>query len=272
MDSNKSLPVITKSRLIKDLQQLGVEPGQTVMLHASVKAIGWVVGGPDIVLQALLDVLTSKGTLIMLAGWEDCAYDLSEWPKEKQEAYLEECPPFDPTTSRANREWSILNEYLRTRPGAYRSNHPKGSFVALGDNARWITENHPLQYGYCSGSPLEKLHNSGGKILMLGAPLDNVTALHYAEYLAKVPNKRVVNYRMPVMYEGTRAWIDIEEYDTSLRIVDWQGENYFAIIGREYLKSGKGNSGKVGGAQSHLFDVKDLVGFGVKWMERSFNK
>lgn len=271
-DSKSSLPIITKTRIIEDLSRLGVASGQTIMLHASVKAIGWVVGGPDTVLQALLDLLTSKGTLMMLAGWEDNPYHIKEWSQEKQVAYLEECPYFNPATSRANRKWGILNEYLRTRPGAYRSNHPEGSIVALGHNARWITENHTLQYGYGPGSPLEKLFNSEGKVLMLGAPLDTITVLHYAEYLANVPNKKVVKYKMPVVSEQGRIWIDLEEYDTSLGIVDWPGEDYFTTIGREYLRSGKGNSGRVGAAQSYLFDVKDLVEFSVKWMERSFNK
>lgn len=52
------LPIITRSGLVDDLRNLGVLPGQVIMLHASVRAIGWIVGGPDTVLQALLDVLT----------------------------------------------------------------------------------------------------------------------------------------------------------------------------------------------------------------------
>ena len=240
------------------------------MLHASVEAIGWVVGGPDTVLQVLIDLLADKGTLMMLAGWEDNPYHLPEWSKEKQKAYLEECPPFDPATSRTNRKWSILNEYLRTRPGAQRSAHPEGSFVAIGLLARWITENHPLQYGYGPGSPLAKLCDASGKVLMLGAPLNTITLLHYAECLAEVPNKRVVNYRMPVLHGGKREWVDIEEYDTSRGIVDWRGEDYFAVIGREYLLSGRGASGKVGAAQSYLFDANDLVNFAVQWMEHAF--
>ncbi len=86
------------------------------MLHASVKAIGWVVGGPDVVLYGLREVLGPQGTLMMYVGWEDNLYDLVTWSDERRRAYLEECPPFDPTTSRANRNWSILTEYLRTTP------------------------------------------------------------------------------------------------------------------------------------------------------------
>jgi len=79
-----------------------------MMLHASVSAIGWVVGGPDMAIQALLDVLGPEGTLMMYVGWEDDPYKLTEWPEEWQKAYLKECPPFDPQRSRACRKWSIL--------------------------------------------------------------------------------------------------------------------------------------------------------------------
>ncbi len=269
-ESTESPEIVTLSRMTQDLQRLGLGPGQVIMLHASVKAVGWVVGGPDMVLQALLDLLTDTGTLMMVVSWEDSPYELSSWPQEKQDAYLKECPPFDPATSRANRQFSILTEYLRTRPGACRSGHPDGSFAVIGSLARWLTQDHPLYYGYGPGSPLAKLCEAGGKILMLGAPLDSITLLHYAEHLADVPNKRIVHYRMPVLRGGRRVWIDIEEYDTNTGIVDWQGEDYFALIGRDYLASGKGASGKVGAAQSYLFDAVDLVRFGKDWMEKKF--
>ena len=58
-------PIVTKSKLIEDLKALGVGPGQVVMLHASVKATGWVVGGPDVILHALREVLGPDGTLMM---------------------------------------------------------------------------------------------------------------------------------------------------------------------------------------------------------------
>lgn len=265
------LPVVTRSRLVADLQKLGLVPGQVVMLHVSVKSVGWVVGGPDTMIQALLDVLTATGTLMMYIGWEEAPYNLAEWPKKKRQAYLEECPPFNPATSRAYHKWSILTEYLRTWPGAYRSSHPEASVAAIGSLARWITGNHPLQYGYGPGSPFAKLYESGGKVLLVGAPLNAITLLHFAEHLARVPNKRVVRYKMPVLRNGKRVWVDIEEYDTSQGIVDWQGEDYFALIGREYL-SGRGRSGKVGAAQSYLLDAAELVEFAIHWMEHTFKE
>src|SRR3990172_1316724 len=128
-------PIITKSRLIHDLQQIGVRAGDAVMLHVAVSKIGWVVGGPDIVISALLDVLTETGTVMMYVAWEDGPYTMAGWSEEKRDAYYKECPPFNLATSRAYRKWRILTEYLRTWPGACRSANPEWSMAAVGAHA-----------------------------------------------------------------------------------------------------------------------------------------
>jgi aminoglycoside 3-N-acetyltransferase len=264
--------LVTYSQLIRDLTRLGVAPGQIVMLHVSVRAIGWIVGGPDVVLQALLDVLTPTGTLAMYVACEDRTDDWAEWSPERQAAYRAECPPFDPATSRANREWSILTEYLRTRPGACRSANPGASVAAVGARAAWLTEAHPLQYGYGPGSPLAKLCEAGGYVLQVGVPLSTVTLLHYSEHMAAVPDKRTVRYPVPLSRDGRRVWVEVEEFDTSRGIVDWEGGDYFAAIVQDYLASGGGRSGMIGAAQSHLFDAAALHHAAVRWMERTFGR
>lgn len=265
-------PIITRSRIVADLRSLGLTAGQTVMLHASVKAVGWVVGGPDVVLDALLEALTPQGTLMMYVAWEDGTYELAEWPAEKQQAYLAECPGFDPSTSRAHRKWSILTEYIRTRPGACRSGNPEWSMVAIGAKADWLTKDHPLQYGAGPGSPLEKLVQADGKVLLLGSPLSDVTVLHYAEYLAQVSNKRTVRYQLPIMRDGRREWVQIEELDSNNGIAHWPGGNCFEAITNAFLAAGKGRAGKVGAAQSYLFDAAELVAFARVWMERELGE
>jgi aminoglycoside 3-N-acetyltransferase len=267
----RSKPIITKSQLTRDLRELGLSSGQTVMLHASVKNVGWVVGGPDVVLDAILEVLTASGTLMMLASWEDNPYDLARWPKERQDAYLRDCPAYDPERSRADRkEMGVLTEYLRTRAGSHRSRHPF-SYVALGHQAQWITDGHPWQYNNGPGSPLAKLCSLSGVVLLLGSPIGSVTVLHHAEHLANVPNKQVDRYRMPVLQDGQRVWMDFEEYDTTEGIVDWP-DNYFETIVKDYLKVGNGRVGRVGAAESYLFEAKPLVAFGIEWMEEHFDR
>ena len=128
---NTNLPVITRSRLVSDLSKLGLAAGDTLMLHASVKAVGWIVGGPEMVLRAILDVLGSTGTLMMYVKCEEPLNEIEDWPEEWQKAYLEECPPFDPSRTRAFREWSILTEYLRTWPGHVAAPIPRHEWQQL---------------------------------------------------------------------------------------------------------------------------------------------
>lgn len=259
--------IVTRSQLVRQLRGLGLEAGQVVMLHASVRAVGWVVGGPDQVLAALLEVLGPEGTLMMMVSWEDGTFEMAEWSEEKRRAYLEEAPPFDPARSRAYRKWSILTEYLRTWPGSCRSVHPDGSMAAVGRLAAWITADHPLRYGHGPGSPLAKLCEAGGKVLLLGAPFTSLTLLHYAEHLARVPGKRVVRYRCPVLQAGRRVWVELEEYDTNSPIGEWEGDGYFSLIPQEALGRGLGRMGPVGAALCHLFDAAGLHRFAVQWLE-----
>jgi aminoglycoside 3-N-acetyltransferase len=270
MDNDEPL-LVTRSRLAKDFSDLGVRPGGVIMLHASVKSVGWVVGGPDVILHALREALGPDGTLMMYVGWEDGTYEMDSWPEAKRRAYLEECPPFDPATSRAVMGWSILTEFLRTTPGAYRSANPEASMAAIGTKAAWLTEGHPLNYGFGRGSPLEKLCEVGGEVLLLGTPLDTVTLLHYAESLANVPDKRTVRYRQPLLDDGRKTWVEIEEYDTNLGVMrDYDDGNDFQAIVAAYLAAGHGRKGLVGAARSYLFDAQDLTAFGVAWMEKEF--
>jgi len=262
---------VTHSRLVHDFRTLGVSSGQVVMLHASVKSVGWIVGGPDVILQALLEVLTPAGTLMMYVGWADGTQEMDSWPEERRRAYHEECPPFNPVTSRAVLEWSVLTEYLRTWPGARRSANPEAAVTAVGAKAEWITSDHPLQYGYGPGSPLAKLVEAGGKVLLLGSPFSNVTLLHYAESVARIPGKRVSRYSVPVLEAGKRVWKQVEEFDTTNGIVDWEGDDYFGLITRAFVEQGGAGAARhrVGNADAYLLDADLLHRFAVAWMERN---
>ena len=99
--SKNEQQLMTRSMLMGRLAALGVMAGDRLMLHVSVKSIGWLVGGPDILVMALLDLLGPDGSLMMYVGWEDGPYTMvgDEWTAEKRQAYLDECPGYDPRTS-----------------------------------------------------------------------------------------------------------------------------------------------------------------------------
>jgi aminoglycoside 3-N-acetyltransferase len=261
-------PVLyTHTDIVRDLKSLGITEGQTLMLHASVKAVGKVMGGPNVIIQALLEVLGSEGTLMMYAGWEDIPDFVLELSAKLRERYYEEHPPFDPAISRAVRENSVLVEFLRNWPESGRSLNPEASMVALGKQAHFLTENHSINYGYGIHSPLAKLVALRGQVLMLGAPLDTISLLHHAENLAHLRNKRVIHYQCPILQDGEKIWVDVEDYDTG----DPHDDYTFDEIARGYLTTKHSARGKVGSADCYLFDAGDLTTFAVHWLEERFS-
>ena len=263
--------VVGRRRLARDFVEIGIQPGDVVMLHAAVSRIGWIAGGPDEVLHALSNVLGERGTMMMYTGWDGSPYDLTVDMPQLPETVLAEWPAYDPKTSRAVRSWGVLPEYLRTWTGAVRSAHPDSSFAAVGHDAEALTADHSLQYGMGEHSPLARLCEIRGKVLLLGAPLSSTTLLHYAEHLADVREKSVVQYAMPILEDGGKRWVQIEEFDTQ-GCLPWYGaEDLFATILREYLQAGHGTPGRVGAAVSYLFDAQHLIEFAVNWIETRFS-
>jgi aminoglycoside 3-N-acetyltransferase len=260
----RKLPATTQD-LAGALKSLGLLPGQTVMLHTSVKAVGPLMGGPNIILEALFDTLTPDGTLMMYAGWNDFP-DLVDIPKKHHQAYYDYHPAFDPATARAVRDNSVLAEFLRTWPGTLRSANPEASMVANGAQAAYLVADHPMNYGYGAGSPLEKLVRLGGKVLLLGAPLDTVTLLHYSEYAARMRHKNVLRLQYPLLQDGQRVWVEVEDFDTSEPHADYSFEG----IVKAYLAAGQGAAGTVGRAETYLLDAADLHAFAVGWLETHF--
>ena len=142
--------------------------------------------------------------------------------------------------------------------------------AAIGARADWLTADQPLDDGFGRGSPLEKLCEAGGEVLLLGSPPDAVTLLHHAEALADVPGKRTVRYKQPILADGRKTWVEVEEFDSSRGIKDWGDGDYFIALVEDHLATGHGRRGQVGAARSFLFDAEELVRFGVEWREREF--
>jgi aminoglycoside 3-N-acetyltransferase len=168
------------------------------MVHASVRNVGPVTGGVNVIIQSLLDAIGPAGTLVAYVDFEPF-YD-----EEDEETDI---PVFDKRIARAARDHGILHEAIRTWPGALRSDHPDAGVVAIGGRAEWIVADHPFQYGYGDGSPFDKVLQENGRVLMLGAPLDTITLLHYAEHHARIPDKRIRRYRRTMPGADGPEWV-----------------------------------------------------------------
>ena len=82
---------------------------------------------------------------------------------------------------------------------------------------------------------MHRFVDAGGRVLRLGADLDTLTVLHYAEYLAPLPTKRRVRRHRLVKGRDHPELRVVECLDDSDGIVDYPEEDYFAVILREYL-------------------------------------
>jgi aminoglycoside 3-N-acetyltransferase len=261
--------------LAQGMRALGVQPGHVVMVHTRMSAFGHIVGGADTVLMALLDAVGKEGTLMMLTGWDDDTYGLDKWPEEKRRAYLDEMPAFDPLTSSSSSEMGRLPERLRTWPGALRSGHPECSMAALGPHSARLMHPHPDNDAFGHGTPLARLVEMNGQVLVLGAPLETLTLLHHAEAIADAGPKVRVTYHMPVLKEGRRVWCVYHDINSSEGAYNYEpfvprGADAFEVIASDALHHGVGQRAIIGGATCHLFPARVLVQFAVGWLETRF--
>lgn len=265
---------VTRGRLVRDLAAMGILAGDTVMFHTRMSAIGYVAGGPQTLIGALRDVVGERGTLMVTCGWNDALpYDFATWPQAWRDAVHAEHPAYEPDLSEADHDNGRLPEALRRWPGSVRSRHPDVSCAALGAAAVELMADHPWDDPHGPGSPLARLVALGGRVLMLGAPLETLTLLHHAEALAEAPGKRFVEYEQPVLdNDGRRAWRHFRDIDSSKGAFDYStvspdAQDPFETIVRDMLAAGIGRRGRVGAADSHLFEAEEVVRYGVAWIQ-----
>jgi len=218
------------------------------------KQVGSVPGGVDTVLDAILEVIGSRGTFMVYADWE----------------VTPQCPAFDAQNSPCATDHGIFAEAVRMRARSMRSSNPGASVAAIGPAAAFLVTPHSVNYGYGRGTPFERFCQRGGRILLLGRLFDKVTLLHYAESVAKLPRKRVRRYMVPVRCGKALTQVQVEEFETSVPIVEGMPENYFEIILEEYVLKHAIRAAPVGDAESYLLEGADLVRFAVRKMEQEY--
>lgn len=138
---------LTVTTLAAKLQECGLAEGQTVLVHMAMSKLGWVVGGPEAVILALLTAVGKSGTIMMVTNSNNNT-DPSEWqhpsvPKAWWQLIRDHTPAYNPLTT-PSRELGVVPELFRTWPGAVRSEHPAFSLTALGSNAEFLVRDHAL--------------------------------------------------------------------------------------------------------------------------------
>jgi aminoglycoside 3-N-acetyltransferase len=231
------------------------------MLHASVRAVGRIAGGPDQIHLALKDALTAEGTLMMYASCPEGYDDVGRGhlTPVQERVLIDKQPPFDAYSAKAARDNGALVEFLRSFPGSGVNNHV-ARFVVWGRQAAHLISEQPWDYAFGRGSALERFVDLDGRILLLGCDHDNVTFLHYAEHIVDIPGKRVARFEVPWLENGERVWKEMEEFDTgdAGAHAAWP-PRFFAQIVNAYLSRTRNKGGPVGNAHSFLIDARGLL-------------
>ena len=258
----------SRRELANDFAALGVLAGDTVMLHASVRSVGEIAGGPDEIHPALRDALGPEGTLMMYVGCQSYYDDVGRGvlTADEEREVLEKHPPFDPLTARSARSHGVLAEFFRTFPGTL-VNHHVTRFAAAGAKASHLVAEHPADFAYGAGSPLERVKNLGGQILLLGSDHDEVTFLHHVEHTVDFPGKVITRFKVPCTGGDTVVWRDFQEVDSNAAHANWP-DRFFSQIVDGYLASAGNTGGRVGEATAHLFRARDLYQYAARIMQK----
>ncbi|MBX9777937.1 MAG: AAC(3)-VI family aminoglycoside N-acetyltransferase [Xanthobacteraceae bacterium] len=229
---------LSQAAVADQLRALGVQAGGVLLVHTSFRAVRPVAGGPLGLVAALRDALGPDGTLVMPSMSDD------------------DDVPFDPATSPAAGLGVVADTFWRM-PGAKRGNHPF-AFAAIGPQAAAITADPLPLPPHGPESPVGRVHDRDGQVLLLGCSHGENTTLHLAEILGGAP------YRVPrhctVLSDGHPTRVDYGENDHCC-------ERF--MLADDWLRSnGLQREGRVGHAQARLARAQDIARLAVENLKR----
>ncbi len=256
--------LVTPGDITNALKDIGVQKGQAIMVHTSLNRLGYVCGGAQSVIEALTESVGNEGTIMMpTQSWKNLD-PLSgvywQEPEEWWSVIRENIPAYDKQITPTNTMGAVA-EMFRQWPGTLRSDHPARSVAAWGRYAQYLTENHDLSDIFGDNSPIGRLYELDGYVLLLGVGYDKNTSLHLADVRAEYPNKHMVTESSAIRLDGQRIW---KSYETLA--VD--GED-FSAIGEAFEQTGKVRHVSLGNGILSMMSQRALVDFAVKWIEEN---
>lgn len=256
--------LVLKKDIIAAFSELGVERGQSIEVHTSLSSLGFVCGGPQILIEALLESVGEEGTIMMpTQTWKnlDPATGVHwEEPKEWWQIIRDNWPAYDKDITPTNTMGAVA-EMFRKWPGTLRSDHPARSVAAWGKYAKYLTENHDISNIFGEGSPIGKLYEVDGYVMLIGTGYDKNTSIHLADVRANYPGKHNCTEHSAVMENGARVW---KAYETLF--VD--GED-FEQIGEAFEKAYPVKKVSLGNGTIRFMKQRDIVDFAVEWIEEN---
>jgi aminoglycoside 3-N-acetyltransferase len=250
----------THAQLVEDLQHLGVTEGATVLAHTSLRAIGKIEGGGETLVRAFQEALGPSGTLLVPTfnyDYGDPADD-RETPRDLEdlERMRALVPAYNADAPAGTARWTGVFPYVvRQQPDACLSAHPMLPFAAIGANAAFLTSSSPFHYPLGSNSPLARLHQIDGQVLLIGVSHAANASIHLAEVWAEAP----YIHRSRALKTGPETW-------TTMRGSPECSEGFARI--EPLLRNCRVlRSGYIGNAPSQLMPQRAVVSMAVALLQ-----
>lgn len=256
--------LVTPADIKTALKEVGVQKGQAIMVHTSLSSLGYVCGGAQSIIEALMEGVGEEGTIMMpTQSWKNldpAAGVYWQEPEEWWPVIREYIPAYDKRITPTN-TMGAVSEMFRQWSGTLRSDHPARSVAAWGRYAQYLTENHDLSDIFGDSSPIGRLYELDGNVLLIGVGYDKNTSLHLADVRAEYPSKHTVMESSAIKVDGQRKW---QTYETLA--VD--GED-FPVIGEAFEQTGQVRHVSLGNGILSMMSQRMLVDFAVKWIEEN---
>ena len=240
--------MLTFENLVEGFRELGVEEGDTLLVHSSYKSFGEVDGGPQTVIHALEAALGAEGTLIM----PTFNFDFNKGV------------PWDVRSTPS--KMGILTELVRTDLRAKRVFHPFYSFAILGKHAEMLGS---LRYksAYERDSVFGKLRDLDGKIMVIGLSYnDSMTFFHHIEQMEGVDYRFLKQFTGEVTDENGNTYTDT--FEMLVRDIDKGVKTMVDPMGALMEKADVIKSAKIGEADVKLMKANEVYEFTAREMKR----
>lgn len=253
--------VVTLTECVTRFSEAGIASGDTVVVHASLKTVGWISGGANTILDALLQVVGPQGTIVVSAQYPENADPalMNRFVDPRAAKALRQSqPPFRGKSTLLSGMGALTTVVLLDERSKV-SDHPALAVAAIGKQAKWITSEHPLSPAFGPQSPLAKVVELGAKALLIGVDYTTLSALHLAQVQA-----------------NTLPWV-IHTHSTGSpeRPQTVQSLDYayttegFNAIGEAYARQAPVQTGRLGRAPLLVVDCATLIPFAKTWLERT---
>lgn len=281
----------TKSEFKSVLQSLGIQAGDTLVVHTKMSALPYMIGSERTIVEGLLEVLGTRGTLLMPAQNTYDNGDPKFWENPPIDEKLHQhvrahFPPFNFFSPL--KKMGKVAAYFHHLPGVLRSPQTSVSFIGCGPKAEAILKTKTSS-GFREGSVVENITNVNAKILLLGVDYDNCTTLHYSQtkseiYMSKnretgvyATSTIVVEMQDKDLILSRELPYGIEITNLTTKIVEKEAVGYnsdiFPLIGKAYEQAGHQYQAlEFGKGEIKLLPAKELVEFGVQWLEENYTE